>query len=141
MTIAAKIHQQLDVEIAVNDFFTYPTIENLAKRIDASIKKTFVSIGAVEEKEYYPVSSAQKRLYFHHRLDVHSTDYNLVQIHGLKEEIQAHKLESIFNTLIQRHESLRTSFHTIAGEPVQKIDARVEFSIAYSNLTAKTREI
>jgi amino acid adenylation domain-containing protein/non-ribosomal peptide synthase protein (TIGR01720 family) len=121
MNISTKIHQQLNVEVPVNDFFASPTIENLGKRIDASTKKKFIPIEPVEEKEYYPASSAQKRLYFHYHLNVHSIDYNLVQIHRLEGEIHAHKLESIFNTLIQRHESLRTSFHTIAGEPVQRI--------------------
>ncbi|NIM15220.1 MAG: AMP-binding protein [Candidatus Aminicenantes bacterium] len=131
--LISRIHKELDVNVSLAEIFDNPTIKDLGKRIDASIKKKFVPIEPVEEKEYYPVSSAQKRLYFHYRLNVHSIDYNLVQIHRLEGEINAHKLERIFNTLIRRHESLRTSFHTIAGEPVQRIqEGNSKFQITNS---------
>jgi amino acid adenylation domain-containing protein/non-ribosomal peptide synthase protein (TIGR01720 family) len=131
MTLSTKIHEQLHVDIRVRDFFAYPFIKNLAEHIDSSIKKELVSIKLVEEKEYYPVSSAQKRLYFHHRMNVNSTGYNLAQAFTPEAEINKEQLEDTFRKLIQRHESLRTSFHMIDGEPVQRIQNNVTFKIEY----------
>ena len=39
------------------------------------------------------------------------------------------KLETSFRTMIQRHETFRTSFRTVDGEPVQIIHPEVEFAI------------
>jgi amino acid adenylation domain-containing protein/non-ribosomal peptide synthase protein (TIGR01720 family) len=129
MNVANAIHRQLNVDIAVTDFFTYPTIDTLARCIDSSMKKTFQAVQPVEDKEYYPVSSAQKRLYFHHQLNAGGTFYNLAQVHPLPGEIHVPRLTTIFQQLIDRHESLRTSFHMIGGEPMQRVHPRLEFQV------------
>ncbi|MFC2146276.1 beta-ketoacyl synthase N-terminal-like domain-containing protein [Acidobacteriota bacterium] len=140
MTLSTKIHERLHVEIRVTDFFAKPTIKELAGHIDSSVKKELVSIEPGEEKEYYLVSSAQKRLYFHYCMNVDSTDYNLTQTYVLEAEIDLEKLEGIFKKLIQRHESLRTSFHMIDGMPVQRIHDDVEFEIEFYDLATEDTE-
>jgi amino acid adenylation domain-containing protein/non-ribosomal peptide synthase protein (TIGR01720 family) len=139
MTLSAKIQERLHVEIRVADFFVNPTIKDLAGHIGTSKKKELGSIDPVEEKQYYLVSSAQKRLYFHYCMNVGSTDYNLAQAYGLGGEIDLEKLEGVFRELIQRHESFRTSFHMIAGEPVQRIHEEVEFEIEFYDLATADR--
>jgi hypothetical protein len=47
----------------------------------------------------------------------------------LKGEPDREKLEAVFKALIQRHESLRTSFISHESEPLQKIHDNVEFGI------------
>ena len=49
----------------------------------------------------------------------------------LAENIDKEKLEAVFKKLIDRHESLRTSFITVNEEPVQRIHREVDFSIGY----------
>ena len=83
----------------------------------------------VEEKEYYALSSAQKRMYILQQMDLNSTAYNMPQIIPLPGEIDIDKLEESFKKLINRHESLRTSFHMIGDQPVQRIHEDVEFEI------------
>ena len=63
-------------------------------------------IGPVEKKEYYELSSAQKRLYFIHRLLPESTAYNMPMnvffpIDFAAEGIKA-RLEFAFKQLISR---------------------------------------
>ncbi|MCU0290337.1 MAG: amino acid adenylation domain-containing protein, partial [Acidobacteria bacterium] len=44
------------------------------------------------------------------------------------------RFEESFKKLIKRHESLRTSFHMIEDQPVQKVHDKVEFKIEYKDL-------
>jgi amino acid adenylation domain-containing protein len=131
VTIVSKIHQALDIQLSLKCFFTYPTIEGLAQRIVNTKKSQFFSIGPVEKKEYYTLSSAQKRLYILQRMEEKSTAYNIPQVVKLKGDLDRGKLENTFRRLIQRHESLRTSFHMAAELPVQRIRHEVEFKIVY----------
>jgi hypothetical protein len=51
-------------------------------------------------------------------------------IHG---ELDKDRLEKTLRRLIERHESFRTSFHMVRGEPVQAVHPEVEFEITYYN--------
>lgn len=91
----------------------------------------FEAITQAEQKEYYALSSVQKRLYFLYQFDNTSMAYNLLQTVLLEGEVDKQKLEQAFGKLIERHEPLRTSFLTIDGEPVQKISDEVGFKIEH----------
>ncbi|MEM9296757.1 MAG: amino acid adenylation domain-containing protein, partial [Bacteroidota bacterium] len=89
----------------------------------------FQKIQPAPIKKYYPLSSAQKRLYFLYRLDEESRAYNMPQVIKLKEKPDQERLEAVFTKLIYRHESLRTSFEEVNGVPVQKIAEVVDFKL------------
>lgn len=78
---------------------------------------------------FYPCSSAQKRLCFLQQFAKGNTAYNMPMIHYLGETVQTENLRSAFQSLILRHESLRTFFVQVEGEIVQKIAANVHFTI------------
>ncbi|MCP5108158.1 MAG: amino acid adenylation domain-containing protein [bacterium] len=120
--LTARIHKALDVNIPLPELFNAPTIRGLAEFIKGAAAEAHAAVEAVEKREYYPLSSAQKRLYFLQQLDLKSTVYNMPAVLPMGKEIEKNKLESVLNQLIARHESLRTSFHMIGGEPVQRID-------------------
>ncbi|NIM15786.1 MAG: amino acid adenylation domain-containing protein [Candidatus Aminicenantes bacterium] len=127
--LAAKIHKEFQVKLALVEVFKTPTIRGLSPYIQDAVKEKHTSIEPVEKKDYYVLSSAQQRLYLIQQMDLKNTAYNMPEIIPVGEDIDIQKLEETFNKLIQRHESLRTSFHMIANEPVQKIHDAVEFEI------------
>ncbi|MCP4155826.1 MAG: polyketide synthase, partial [bacterium] len=55
--------------------------------------------------------------------------YNMPVITVIEGEINKKRIREIFETLIARHESFRTSFETVNGESVQRIHRSVEFEI------------
>ena len=124
------LHKMFDVSVPLVEVFKTPTIRGMAKYIDNSGKNKYLSIEAIEKKEYYPLSSAQKRLYFLQSIEPSSTGYNMPFIFPGAEELHPEKLGNIFQELINRHESLRTSFHMIENHPVQKVHEDIEFNIA-----------
>ncbi|MCP4213940.1 MAG: amino acid adenylation domain-containing protein, partial [bacterium] len=95
----------------------------------------FSAIEPAEKKEYYPVSSAQKRMYILQQMEINSIAYNMPEAIPLPGTPDTDKLENTFRQLINRHESLRTSFHMIHQEPVQQVHNSVEFSITPLDLT------
>ena len=93
----------------------------------------YASIAPAEEKEYYPLSSAQERMYFLQHLDLERTVYNISSVVPLPGHTDPGKLEITFKKLIHRHESLRTSFEMVENKLVQKINREVDFSIQGCN--------
>jgi len=94
-------------------------IEFLQKKIHN--KGKYISIESAEKKDYYTLSSVQRRLYFLHMIAPGSISYNIQYVTPIRVEINTEKLKQDFRTLIARHESLRTSFKLIDGKPVQQI--------------------
>ncbi|MCP4213835.1 MAG: amino acid adenylation domain-containing protein, partial [bacterium] len=117
--------------------FKTPTIRTLALYVKRTAKNTYTSIEAVEKKEYYPLSSAQKRLFILQQIEMKSTVYNMPETIPLADTTDFDKLEGIFKQLIRRHESLRTSFIIVNEEPVQRIHDDVDFAISNFDLPAE----
>jgi len=140
ITMISRIHKDLDARIQLKEFFDRPTIESLAQYITAAQPKKYVSITPVEKREYYAASSAQKRLYILEQMRSLSTSYNMIMISRLEGELDKEYLESVFKALIKRHESFRTSFEIVEGNPVQRIHDEVEFEIEYFQVEVKVEE-
>jgi acyl transferase domain-containing protein/acyl carrier protein len=142
MIIGGRVHKKFNVKVPVTEFFNKPTIKELADYIDQNgSQRVFLQIEPVGEKEYYALSSAQKRLYFLHQMDMQSLGYNMPTLMVMEGDLNKDKLEDTFRKLIERHESLRTSFMVIDDEPVQKIHKEVEFRIEFYDLTRTQVEV
>ncbi len=132
--MAAKIYKELNVKLSLAKIFKNPTIRGLSENVKGLAKDNFVSIEPAEEKEYYALSSAQRRLFVIYRMDQNSINYNMSTIVELEGTLQHQRLEETFGKLIQRHESFRTSFEMIDKEPVQKVHNAVDFEIEYYSI-------
>jgi hypothetical protein len=93
------------------------------------IKSISHQIRPTEEKEYYPLSALQKRMYILNLF----LEYSLPLIYQIEGNLDRNRLEYVFRELIKRHDSFRTSIELVAGEPVQKVHhyKDVEFKIEY----------
>jgi tyrocidine synthetase-3 len=132
--LAAEIHKVFNVRIPLTEIFVNPTIERLAQIIKETSVDKYFSIRAVEEKEYYELSPAQKRLYVLQRMEPTITSYHISGAFELEGVLEITKLEEAFRRFVQRHESFRTSFQPVKGTPVQRIHDHVEFKIGYDDM-------
>ncbi|UCH95910.1 MAG: amino acid adenylation domain-containing protein, partial [Candidatus Aminicenantes bacterium] len=139
--LAAKIHKTFNVDIPLKEIFSTPDIQGLARRIKEAVEEKFISIKPGEKKEFYELSSVQKRLYVIQQMDETGISYNLPSVWIFQGEVDKTRLEQIFKQLITRHESLRTSFKTKGTRPVQWIHDKVEFEIEYYLATENTEGI
>ncbi|AEK88756.1 bacillomycin D synthetase A [Bacillus amyloliquefaciens XH7] len=127
--LAARIHKELDVNLSLKDIFKFPTIEQLADKALHMDKNQYVPIPAAKEMPYYPVSSAQRRMYLLSHAEGGELTYNMTGAMSVEGTIDPDRLNTAFQKLIERHEALRTSFELYEGEPAQRIHQNVEFTI------------
>jgi amino acid adenylation domain-containing protein len=135
--LASRIHKEFHVKVSLAQIFKTPVIRGLAQYIKNAGKERFQSVMPVEKKEYYGLSSAQKRLYVLQQLDEQSIVYNMPTVVVLEGTPERNRLEQVFKRLIRRHESLRTCFEMINSEPVQRIHEQVEFEIENKEVEVK----
>ncbi|MCP5106575.1 MAG: non-ribosomal peptide synthetase, partial [bacterium] len=127
MTLVSMIRKEFNVEFSLSRLFKNPCISAAGDFIREARKRVYEDILPVEKREYYPLSSAQKRIYFLQQLDLNSTVYNMPVVIPLGEDVDESRLAAAFRELIARHESLRTSFEMVNGEPVQRVHEDVDF--------------
>lgn len=115
--LAARIHKELDVNLSLKDIFKFPTIEQLAEKTLHMDKNQYIPIPAAKEMSYYPVSSAQRRMYLLSHTEGGELTYNMTGAMSVEGEVDPDRLNDAFQKLIERHEALRTSFELYEGEP------------------------
>ncbi|WP_158287213.1 non-ribosomal peptide synthetase [Mesobacillus foraminis] len=131
MILSARIHKGMRMEVSLKDIFTFPTVKKLARHIGELSESSFESIKPADEKEYYPVSFAQKRIYVLQKMEPEGTHYNIPLLFKMEGELDLRKVQDSLNRLMQRHESLRTSFHFAGGQLVQKIHDDLDWPLVF----------
>ncbi|MFD0588381.1 amino acid adenylation domain-containing protein [Paenibacillus sp. GCM10027627] len=129
VAVVSRIYKELQVELELNAVFRYPTVRGLAELAAGANRSVYANIQPVAKRAYYPVSSAQKRLLILQQLEEGSTSYNMPGVIRIEGELEAEWLETAFQRLIERHESLRTSFAWKEGEPIQRVEDSVAFQL------------
>ena len=85
--------------------------------------------------DHFILSYGQQRLWFLHQLEPESAAYNIRVAQRLHGYLNVSALEQSLNEIVRRHESLRTTFSVIDGEPVQVIAAADTLSLAVTDLS------
>jgi acyl transferase domain-containing protein/acyl carrier protein len=135
ITAISLIHKELNTEVPLEAFFTGPTIEKLARLINvgSAPKSEYVAIEPSETKEYFPLSSSQKRLYILQQLEKESVAYNETEIYLLVGPFDRERFEDALSQLVERHEVLRSSIRLVNGEPVQIVHSSAECPVVYDS--------
>ena len=79
-------------------------------------------ISAIARDQSIPVSFAQQRLWLLDQINPRDVTYNISSALRIRGALKLAVLEKVFATLVQRHETLRTRFANLDGEPFQVID-------------------
>ncbi|WP_160647907.1 non-ribosomal peptide synthetase [Chengkuizengella marina] len=123
--LLSHIRSTFGVEISLRDLFKEPTIAHVGKMIDDTkkdgLEEQLPPINSIDRTLPIPLSFAQQRLWFLDQLEPHSSLYNIRAAFRLRGLLYKDALVFSLNELVRRHETLRTTFHMIDGEPVQTI--------------------
>jgi acyl transferase domain-containing protein/acyl carrier protein len=127
----SRIKKELNVSISIGDIFNTPWVKQLAEKLGSreESEDAYFAVELAEKREYYPLSPIQRRFYIMNEIAGIGAASNLNFAMMMEGRLDREKLERAFCSLIQRHESLRTSFVMLQGEPVQVIHQDVDFGI------------
>ncbi|HTK08292.1 MAG TPA: condensation domain-containing protein [Ktedonobacteraceae bacterium] len=123
--VTSRLRTVLGIELPLRAIFEAPTIAGFAQQVEQALRRgegtVLPPLVAGERPETLPLSYAQQRLWFLEQLEPGRAVYLVPAALSISGAIDTHALERSMQTLILRHESLRTTFADIGGEPVQVI--------------------
>ena len=119
--IISRIAKELNVRINLKQLFNHPTIESLAKTLEASSPEGYKTINQAPDQDYYPVSHAQRRLWIIDQMEKGNVSYNIPKAYAFHGHLDVPLLRKVLKVIVGRHESLRTTFINVNGEPKQRI--------------------
>ncbi|WP_112267764.1 non-ribosomal peptide synthase/polyketide synthase [Lentzea terrae] len=120
--VASRLRAAFGAEVSPRVLFSLPTPALLAADLSASSSGPALSvISAVRRDQDLPLSFAQQRLWFLNEFDPDSAEYVTVFAVRLRGHLDVDALGRALNSLVARHESLRTTFESADGRPRQVV--------------------
>lgn len=124
--LLARLRHDTGAEIPITALFETPSPAALAARLAAHSTDIAGApprpvLGDAVRPERVPLSFAQERMWFLHRLGDRSATYNIPLVVTPPADLDADALEAALGDLAERHESLRTVFAEHDGTPHQRV--------------------
>ncbi|SDH29242.1 amino acid adenylation domain-containing protein [Chitinophaga filiformis] len=116
--VAGRLREMGYALLRMGDFYLYPTVGKLAARLT---QQPSTALQGIIKKEVYPLTNAQRRLWFIHQLGNKPAALNLNWAYRIKGALDLAAFQQALETLIARHDSLRTVFIERDGEPQMMI--------------------
>ncbi len=142
--VVTQVAKQLNTKIDLKTIFASPTIARLAEQIRQGIHQAFAAIPLAAPKPCYDLSFAQRRLWLICQRKEENVTYNMPGTLILHGNLQIEAFTQAFDALVARHESLRTTFGLVDGEPKQFIHPAESFGLTLQQgdlRTAADREV
>ncbi|HVF42756.1 MAG TPA: condensation domain-containing protein, partial [Pyrinomonadaceae bacterium] len=144
-TVMTRLRETLKVELPLRSIFETPTVRQLAGLVETvqrgGADLTLPPLERAEPGQPPPLSFAQQRLWFHDQLTPGGNTANNVQLavklHG---RLDVGALELALGEVVRRHESLRTNFAAVGGQPVQLIAPELSIPLPFIDLRAVPAE-
>ncbi|NNB85299.1 amino acid adenylation domain-containing protein, partial [Corallococcus exiguus] len=144
--VMSRLRARFGVELPLRALFEAPTVETLARRLGAALQQgqtpepQVPPLTRAPREDGVPLSFAQQRLWFLDQLEPGSASYNIPLALHLEGVLQVDVLQRALEALVSRHEVLRTSLRTEAGEARQHIAPELWLPLTRMDLSAQPAE-
>ncbi|MBP6750405.1 MAG: amino acid adenylation domain-containing protein, partial [Xanthomonadaceae bacterium] len=134
MQLVSRIRDALAIELPLRALFEAPTLCDLAERLGGADAAQAETIPLLSRGRPLPLSLAQQRLWFLTRIEGASAAYHMGGAVRLRGALDAAALSRALQRIVDRHESLRTRFVAIDGQPMLEIAQESRLVVAFSDL-------
>ncbi|MFH9424722.1 amino acid adenylation domain-containing protein [Streptomyces sp. NPDC017529] len=118
--LAGRVRAVLGTELDLRDLFAAPTVAGTAGRLRTA-RRARPALRPVPRPDTVPLSHAQRRLWFLHRMEGPSATYNIPLAMRLTGALDARALRAALVDVMERHEVLRTVLPETDGVPRQTV--------------------
>jgi amino acid adenylation domain-containing protein len=136
--LIARVRMAFAVELPLRTLFEAPTIAELSACIAAARRTTpalpLPPLVPARRGDHAPLSFSQQRLWFLDQLEPGGVAFNMPLALRLTGRLDLMLLQRSLNAVIRRHETLRTRFATVDGQPVQLIAATLPLPLPLLDL-------
>ncbi|MTI47958.1 MAG: amino acid adenylation domain-containing protein [Firmicutes bacterium] len=137
--LRSRIRQSMGIDVSLKKLFKYQTIRELGQiieemKISTEYKEAKKTTHEHVKSEFYPLSNAQKRLYFLQQMSPDDYSYSMPVSYSIVGNLEESLVKRTFQTIIERHSVLRAQFVFIDGEPRQRIINNMDLCYQYIDL-------
>lgn len=136
--IISRVQKAFQIDVPLRALFETQTVRELTAYVQTQRQndqtRSPANIKRVQRDTPLALSLAQERIWFLHQLMPENPLYNITTAVSLTGPLDISALEQSVNSLIQRHEALRTTFITREDQPVQVIQPPFSLSIMRADL-------
>ncbi|WNG56874.1 amino acid adenylation domain-containing protein [Archangium gephyra] len=138
--VVSRIRSTFQVELPLRALFEAPTVAALAAHLSAAHQSSATvqapPLTLANTSGPLPLSFSQQRLWFLDQLQPGSSSYNMPFVLRLEGALDEAALQRVFSELVRRHHSLRTTFGSEAGQPVQRIAPTASLPLSLVDLSS-----
>ncbi|MEQ0563558.1 non-ribosomal peptide synthase/polyketide synthase [Amycolatopsis sp. NEAU-NG30] len=120
MRLTSRVRAEFGAEVSPRALFTTPTLGGFAAGLPLG-QAAAEPIPVVPRDGALPLSFAQQRLWFLDEFEPGGTEYLSPTALRLRGDLDVDALRRALDTLVARHESLRTTFDAVDGRGVQLV--------------------
>ncbi|HET8641672.1 MAG TPA: condensation domain-containing protein, partial [Pseudonocardiaceae bacterium] len=118
-----RVHQVFGVDVPVLPFLRRPTPAVLAELVAAQGPgRATAALPRAPHGATVPLSAGQRGLWFLDRLITEPAAYHVLEAHRLRGPLDVPALRRALESLVRRHEMLRTRIEVHDGEPTLRVD-------------------
>src|SRR5262249_4749167 len=122
--IAHAIETYLGVSVSMADFLADKSVSVLSAEI-ADRRGSIATVTSKPHRESeYPLSRGQQAIWFIHQMDPQSDAYNIAGAFRITSDLEVERLRHAFQLLVDRHQSLQTTFTEAGGIVRQRVNEK-----------------
>ncbi|MCT9089659.1 amino acid adenylation domain-containing protein [Streptomyces sp. ASQP_92] len=133
--LVGRLRGALDTETEIRTVFDHPTVASLARALERGKRPARPALVPQARTGALPLSYAQHRLWFLHRLEGPSATYNIPFAVRLDGPLDTQALRHALHDVVGRHAALRTVFPEDENGPRQHITAPDDVSLPFTEET------
>ena len=125
----SRVSQRFGAQLPIAQIFNNPTLKHFAHAVATSLSAGDISaitpLSKVTRPAELPLSYGQQRLWFLEQWQPGGHVYNVPLVCRVRGELNLNALRRSIDAIVERHESLRTTFHLSDLQPLQRIHESV----------------